>query len=85
MSEEIKKITEEQLEKVNKQQAELSELLRSLGVLDVQKHNIHQKINDISKVVEETKQELEEQYGKVNINLSDGTYSKIEEEKEGDK
>ena len=81
MSEEIKKITEEQLEKVNKQQAELSELLRSLGVLDVQKHNIHQKINDISKVVEETKQELEEQYGKVNINLSDGTYSKIEEEK----
>jgi|TARA_R110002012_G_scaffold91494_3_gene222709 hypothetical protein len=85
MSEEIKKITEEQLEKVNKQQAELSELLRSLGVLDVQKHNIHQKINDISKVVEETKQELEEQYGKVNINLSDGTYSKIEEEKKGDK
>ncbi len=85
MSKEIKKITEEQLEKVNKQQAELSELLRSLGVLDVQKHNIHQKINDISKVVEETKQELEEQYGKVNINLSDGTYSKIEEEKEGDK
>jgi len=85
MSEEIKKITEEQLEKVNKQQNELSELLRSLGVLDVQKHNIHQKINDISKVVEETKQELEEQYGKVNINLSDGTYSKIEEEKEGDK
>ena len=80
MSEEIKKITEEQLEKVNKQQTELSELLRSLGVLDVQKHNIHQKINDISKVVEETKQELEEQYGKVNINLSDGTYSKIEEE-----
>ena len=85
MSKEIKKITEEQLEKVNKQQAELSELLRSLGVLDVQKHNIRQKINDISKVVEETKQELEEQYGKVNINLSDGTYSKIEEEKEGDK
>ena len=85
MSKEIKKITEEQLEKVNKQQTELSELLRSLGVLDVQKHNIHQKINDISKVVEETKQELEEQYGKVNINLSDGTYSKIEEEKEGDK
>ena len=84
MSEEIKKITEEQLEKVNKQQAELSELLRSLGVLDVQKHNIHQKINDISKVVEETKQELEKQYGKVNINLSDGTYSKIEEEKKGD-
>ncbi len=85
MSKEVNKITEEQLEQVTKQQQELGDLLRSLGVLDVQKHNIHQKINDISKVVEETKQELEEQYGKVNINLSDGTYSKIEEEKEGDK
>ena len=32
MSKEVKKITDEQLEKVNKQQTELSELLRSLGV-----------------------------------------------------
>ena len=50
MSKEVKKITDEQLEKVNKQQTELSELLRSLGVLDVQKNNVHQKINDLSKV-----------------------------------
>tara|TARA_Y100000748_G_scaffold295210_1_gene286684 strand:- start:874 stop:1131 length:258 start_codon:yes stop_codon:yes gene_type:complete len=85
MSKEVKKITEEQLEKINKQQVELSDMLRSLGVLDVQKHNVHQKINDLSKVIEETKKELEDEYGKININLSDGTYSNIEEEKEGDK
>ena len=54
MSKEVKKITEEQLEKINKQQVELSDMLRSLGVLDVQKHNVHQKINDLSKVIEET-------------------------------
>ena len=36
-------ISKEQLETVNKQQVELSEMLRSLGVLDVQKVNIHQK------------------------------------------
>ena len=34
MSKEVKKITEEQLEKINKQQVELSDMLRSLGVLD---------------------------------------------------
>jgi len=85
MSKEVNKITEEQLEKVNKQQTNLSEMLRSIGVLDVQKQNIHQKVLELSKEIEATKKELEEQYGKVNINLSDGTYSKIEEEKEGDK
>ena len=80
MSEEIKKITEEQLEKVTKQQNELSDLLRSLGVLDVQKQNIHQKVNELSKVIEETKKELEEEYGSVNIDLKDGSYTDIEKE-----
>ena len=80
MSKEVKKITEKQLEKVNKQQTELSELLRSLGVLDVQKQNLHQKISDLSKVIEETKKELEEEYGSVNIDLKDGSYTDIEKE-----
>ena len=80
MSKEVKKITDEQLEKVNKQQTELSELLRSLGVLDVQKNNVHQKINDLSRVIEETKKELEEEYGSVNIDLKDGSYTDIEKE-----
>ena len=80
MSKEVKKITDEQLKKVNKQQTELSELLRSLGLLDVQKNNVHQKINDLSKVIEETKKELEEEYGSVNIDLKDGSYTDIEKE-----
>jgi hypothetical protein len=80
MSKEVNKITEEQLKKVNEQQSQLSDMLRSLGVLDVQKHNVHQKINDLSKAIEETKEELEEEYGKVNINLKDGSYTPIEKE-----
>ena len=35
---------------------------------------------DVNKEVEETKTELEKKYGRVNINLDDGTYSEIEEE-----
>ncbi len=80
MEEAKKMISKEQLETVNKQQVELSEMLRSLGVLDVQKVNIHQKINDLSKAIEETKKELEEEYGQVNIDLKDGTYTDIEKE-----
>tara|TARA_R100000541_G_scaffold36418_2_gene44494 strand:+ start:996 stop:1268 length:273 start_codon:yes stop_codon:yes gene_type:complete len=71
-------ITEEQLKTVNEQQAKLSGFLRSLGVLDVQKQNIHSEIQKVSKEIEVTKKELEEEYGQVNINLEDGSYTDID-------
>ena len=80
MSKEVNKITEEQLEKVNKQQTNLSEMLRSIGVLDVQKQNIHQKVLELSKEIEATKKELEEEYGSVNIDLKTGEYTDLKTE-----
>jgi len=80
MSKEVNKITEEQLEKVNKQQTNLSEMLRSIGVLDVQKQNIHQKVLELSKEIEATKKELEEEYGSVNIDLKTGEYTDLKKE-----
>jgi len=35
---------------------------------------------DVNQEVEETKTTLEEKYGRVNINLDDGTYTEVEEE-----
>ena len=75
-----KKIKKAQLEKVTEQQNKLNELLRGLGVLDVQKQNIHTQVNEISVQIEATKNELEDEYGQVNINLSDGTYTEIVKE-----
>ena len=74
------KISEEQLTKVRDQQQKLNEGLRTLGVLDVQKQNLRNQIEDVSKEIEATKLELEKDYGQVNINLEDGTYSEIEKE-----
>lgn len=74
------KISEDQLTKVRDQQQKLNEGLRTLGVLDVQKQNLRNQIEDISKEIEATKAELENEYGQVNINLEDGTYSEIEKE-----
>ncbi len=73
-------ITKEQLKTVNDQQSKLSELLRTLGVLDVQKMNVHDKVKEISKEIEATKKELEDEYGQVNIDLTDGPYAEIEKE-----
>tara|TARA_R110000823_G_scaffold58792_1_gene141820 strand:+ start:187 stop:453 length:267 start_codon:yes stop_codon:yes gene_type:complete len=73
-------ITEEQLKTVQEQQAKLTEGLRTLGVLDVQKQNVHGQIAELSKEIEATKKELEEEYGQVNIDLKDGSYTEIEKE-----
>tara|TARA_R100000951_G_scaffold24371_1_gene20579 strand:- start:502 stop:750 length:249 start_codon:yes stop_codon:yes gene_type:complete len=75
-----KKIKEAQLKLVNEQQTKLNELLRSLGVLDSQKMNIHTRIKELSAEIDSTKKELEEEYGSININLEDGSYTDIEKE-----
>lgn len=77
---EVKKITDHQLKKVTDQQKKLNDILTNIGVLEVQKHNLAQEVKNISKEIEKTKSELEEEYGKVNINLADGTYEEIKEE-----
>ena len=75
-----KQITEEQLKVVNDQQGKLNGFLRSLGVLDVQKENIRFEIKKVSEEIDSTKKELEEEYGQINIDLQDGSYTDIEKE-----
>jgi hypothetical protein len=65
---------------ITEEQAKLTEGLRTLGVLDVQKQNIHGQITELSKEIEATKKELEDEYGQVNIDLKDGSYTEIEKE-----
>ena len=78
MSKKVNKIKKEQLDIITKQQGDLNDMLRSLGILDVQKQNLHQKISDVSTEVEKLKKELEEEYGSVNIDLATGEFTKIE-------
>jgi len=74
------KIKKEQLEKVIKQQEDLKELLLNIGGLESQKHALLHKLGNANEEIENTKKELEEEYGSVNIDLKDGTYTVIEKE-----
>ena len=76
------KITKEQLKNIQDQQTELNSILHELGLLESQKHALLHKIADVNEDVEALKKELEKQYGAVNINVEDGTYTKIENEEE---
>ena len=76
----VKQITKEQLEKITAQQKDLQGLLTTVGVLESQKHGFLHQIAEVNKLVEEFKTELQDQYGPININLEDGTYTEIVEE-----
>jgi hypothetical protein len=73
-------ITEKQLKILQEQQGKLNEMLRTVGVLEVQKSNVLKEIEALSKEIDVTKKELEDEYGQININLQDGSYTEIEKE-----
>ena len=76
----MNRIEDKELEKIREQQTNLAQIKQDLGTLEIRKHEVMQVFLIVSKEVEETKSELENKYGRVNINLDDGTYSEIEEE-----
>mgnify|MGYP003324566720 CR=1 FL=1 len=79
------KIKEEQLKIIQDQQEKLNELIHNIGLLESQKHGLLHEIAKVNVDVQESKQELEEEYGAININLEDGTYTKIQEDVESNK
>ena len=86
MSEDIKKITPEELEDVQKVRSEYQEITVKLGQIQVQRMQISSQLELINKTEEELGkqwsettskerkaiQDLQEKYGKVNINLDSG-------------
>jgi hypothetical protein len=73
----VRQITKEQLEKVVAGQKDLNAVLTNIGVLESQKHSYLHQLADINKSIEEFKMELENEYGAININLEDGTFTEI--------
>tara|TARA_R100000654_G_scaffold1174_1_gene4383 strand:- start:1270 stop:1518 length:249 start_codon:yes stop_codon:yes gene_type:complete len=72
------KIKKEQLDRIKKQQAKLNEVIHEIGILESTKHSYLHHVAEINKEVEILKKELEEEYGEVNIDLTDGSYKPID-------
>lgn len=73
----VRQITQEQLETITNQQKDLNTLLVNIGMVESQKHMLLHQIADLNKLIEETKNKLQEEYGAININLTDGSYTEI--------
>ena len=76
----MNKIEDKELEKVVEQQKTLNEVLTSVGILETQKHGLLHKVAALNKDIEEVKNDLEGKYGAININLEDGTYTKVDQD-----
>ena len=74
------KITEEQLEKIKEQNQKLENVVVEIGVLESRKHGLLHQVAELNKVLEEYKSELEEEYGKISVDLVTGEYTEIKEE-----
>ena len=78
------KIKEEQLKKIQEQQAAVTKILNEVGYLEANKHGLLHELAGVNEGIEDFKKELEEEYGAININLEDGTYTEIKEEELAD-
>ncbi len=74
------KITEEQLEELQGYVGKLNNAANQIGNLELQKHQINHAAAEVQSDLNKFQAKLEEKYGKVQINIQDGTYKPIEEE-----
>jgi predicted nucleic acid-binding Zn-ribbon protein len=78
----MSKISKEELESLLESEKKVSAIKHDLGTLDEQKHNLLHALSQVREQSNKVKKELEEKYGKININLQDGSYEEIKEDKE---
>ncbi len=74
------KIKEEELNKIKDQQEKLDKIVREIGIVETQKHALCHEVGMLNQEIQRTKVELEQTYGSINIDMSDGSYEKIETE-----
>jgi len=74
------KITQEQLEELQGYVGKLNNAAAQIGNLELQKHQINHAAAEVQSDLSKFQAKLEEKYGKVQINIQDGTYKPIEEE-----
>ena len=76
----MNKIKKEELDKIIDQQSKVNTIINDIGLLEANKHAKLHELASVNQMVEELKIQLEKQYGQVNINLEDGSYTEIEKQ-----
>ena len=78
------KITDQQLERMQKAVSGINRTKVELGAIEMQKHSLLHAVNEMQSLLQELQQEFEKDYGTTNVNIQDGSI-KYEEDVEADK
>ena len=79
MNKKVEKITDEQLQELQGHVNKINQAQLQLGQLESQKYSLVGVIPQLQKELKDFQHKLEEEYGKVSINIADGTMQEIPE------
>ena len=85
IAQDVKKITDEELKSVQEKVNKINQAQMQVGGLEVQKNVALEQIKALQMDLQIIQKELEEKYGTVSVNLTNGTISEIPKENESDK
>ena len=72
------KITDQQLERLQKAVAGVNKAKNHIGGLEIQKHSIVGIVNELSNIITELRTEFKNDYGTDDINIQDGSINYTE-------
>jgi len=77
----MKRLSKNELKKFQDLEQKKLAILHDLGLLATQSHTLSHMFAELSMKQEKNKKELEEKYGNIEVNLEDGTFKLITDEK----
>ncbi len=78
----VTKITEEELKSIKASQEKIFNILAQIGSVEAQKQGLLFHQNEAQKELENIKSALQEEYGDINIDMKDGSFTLFEKQEE---
>jgi len=75
------KLSKSELKEFKEQEQKKQAILHDLGLLATQSHTLSHMFAELAMKQEQSKKELEAKYGNIEVNLEDGTFKLITDEK----
>ena len=75
------KLSKDELKTFKDQEQQKQAILHDLGLLATQSHTLSHMFAELAMKQEQSKKDLEAKYGNIKINLEDGTFKLITDEK----
>ena len=75
-------LSEEEFEKLKQQEATRNDIHLDIGAIAIQTKKLHKAYDNLEEDAENFRKELVEKYGKINVDLKDGSFEVIKEEEQ---